>query len=418
MIALALIAALLAQESPVPRLVAKIDEAKSKESFQALMALAALPPEHRKETEAAAEKLPAFYREALASELKIRDLLKEKYGRIRRITIREDEIESLELLDRIAQKTGLDLSAGSSVSRRPQPKFSFDVSDATPIEALAEFCSIARVKPQYWGYGPIVLEQLSWSCEPFGAGHFAAISRMVTVRERVDFSAPPERTLRLEFDLIWDPTTCVATVAKDVRLVEALTDTGVRLEKSTRKPVTTIREMDRWHAYVNRNLNREVELHLKTDDASPSKIDRLRIVAATSVATREKVYSVRDEKNADKTKAADDEFELTMEKSPSVEPDSRKFECFVKPLKMKPADLMTLPVRFDARYPKGGEGRTYMNPRLRGDGVVYEVVWYPLGYLSPAGRMAAQEPDIVKVTIPLDLVERPLYMEFKDVPIR
>ena len=416
----ALIGALaLAQEpSPVPGLLSKIDEGKSKESFRALMALAALSGEHRKEAEAAAAKLPEFYREALLSEFRSRDLLKENYGRVHRVSIRAEDADPADLLETMARKTGLDLSPGYAFRRPDRAKLSMAVEDVSPMEALAEFCALAKVQPQYWGYGPIVLEQLSWFCEPFGAGHFAVLGKMVTVRERVDFSAPPERTARLEFDLVWHPSTRIATASKDVRLVEALTDTGIKLEKSTRKLVTAIRESDRWRGYVNRNLNRELELYLKLPDARPSKLSRLRFVVSAMVAGRERTYSVRDEKDVAKTKAGDDEFEITMSEPKSVEPDSRKFECFVKPLKMKPADLMLLPLRCEARYPKGGEGRTSMVPRLQGDGVVYDVYWYPLGYLDPAGRMAGQDPDNVKVTIPLDLIERPVYVEMRDVPIR
>ena len=59
-----------------------------------------------------------------------------------------------------------------------------------------------------------------------------------------------------------------------------------------------------------------------------------------------------------------------------------------------------------------------LNCRLQGDGVVFDVYWYPLGYLDPAGRMAGQDPESVKVTIPLDLIERPVYVEMRDVPLR
>src|SRR5438552_11592075 len=96
------------QERPTAdELLKKIDGKNSAETFRAIGELLSLPRDHRPAIDAGAEKLDGFYRDALRSELKLREELGELYGKDLRVTLKKKDSLPRSLLNDLEAQAGL-----------------------------------------------------------------------------------------------------------------------------------------------------------------------------------------------------------------------------------------------------------------------------------------------------------------------
>jgi len=400
--------------SPVKDLLSMVGDKDSAASHRAIAALADLPEAGRKEAEAAAASLPPYWRDVLQSELKMRAELGDA-SKTTRVTF-SGEGGPLKHLGRLP----LLLAPGNGVKDEALGSIAVDFRNAPAMEALGEILIKSRQVPRnHGGTRAFEIENfLKWIADPHSAGQFMLFPLSFRFRERVDFSGATERVAKLELLAVADPAARVATWRKDVRLVEAETDTGGRLTLSTRKPATSVREFEEWIGYVSRNPSWDVEIPLVVNDFKAATIKRLRITATARVARRSAEFSLEAGPDPEKPwRAANAEFEISLTETPQADPEGRTFTAFIRPLKMKSEELQELPLMFEPSFRGGTLGRCYFKPKLVRDGVEYQVTWYTLvSRWADGGRAGALQN--MKLTIPLDLIDRPVHAEFRDISLK
>lgn len=410
---------LAAQEpSTVAAIADRVTEANPEASLRAIATLAARPASDRPEIEKRSALWPAYYREAFEAQIKARDALKALAKPLARVTLRGKESPASTLFSELASRTGLEIS-GFTGERHDKKLIDIESIDSTPMEALADLARVSGIIPTNQGAMPgfSVAEYPKQNVQPWAAGHFGLFFQYMGIRERVDFSTPPERVARMQFVVLWDKEIDVATIRPVVRLVEAVADTGEKLALSTRKPATSVRESEEYHGYVSRNRNRNLNVEVVIPSLKTARIARLRFVATALVPRRVKDYSIEEAADPAKGRVADEDFEITVTEAKGL-PNGRKCMIRIRPLKIKPEELVELPLTFKLSYARAGEGQTSFRPRVESGAVEYTVWWHPVKYNDPLEASYGTEVESAQVRVPLDPVEWPLYVDLKEIPLR
>jgi hypothetical protein len=408
-----------AQESSTVAVIAdRVTENNPEASLRAIATLAAMPSSDRAEIEKASAGWAAYYRDALQAQWKSRESLKGLVKPFARVTLRGKEASASTLFSELRSRTGLEF-AWEGGERFEKKLVDIESVDSTPMEALADLSRASTLFPADRSAIPgfLLMEGLKREVAPWAAGHFGLFLQHMGIRERVDFSAPPERVARMMFVVLWDKEIDVSTIRPVVRLVEAVADTGEKLALSSRKPATSVRESEEYHGFVSRNRNRSLEVPVVIPSLRTARITRLRFVATALVPRRVKDYSIEQAADPSKGRVADEDFEITVTEGKGF-PNARKAMIRIRPLKMKPEELAELPLTFKLSYARAGEGQTSFRPRIESGAVEYTVWWYPVKYQDPLQATYGTEVESVQVRVPLELVEWPIYVDLKGIPLR
>ncbi|HKS16839.1 MAG TPA: hypothetical protein VJU16_05975, partial [Planctomycetota bacterium] len=119
----------------------------------------------------------------------------------------------------------------------------------------------------------------------------------------------------------------------------------------------------------------------------------------------------------EKSHTRDEEFMVTVTEAKGL-PTGRTAGIHIRPLKMKPEELLELPLTFKLSYARAGEGQTTFRPTPASGCVDYVVHWYPANYNDRNQSTYGTVVESAKVLIPLDLEERQFHVDLKDIPIR
>lgn len=417
---LALLAALLAQE-PAPGgvegdLAGKVDEKNPAAAFEALAALVALPPERRAEVAAAAEKLPPFYKDVLRSELKLRDALGEHFGKEVRVTLKGESRTAVGHLGEITKQTGLRIEPGYGLRERAGDPFALDLQNATFMAALADLCARTKQYPMMYNSPHVTLNPSAMEVRSFCYRNFGLFLTNVSFYKKVNFGGPAPWTCQFWCMPIADPGVKVVSWKSQTRVLEAVTDKGVRLEGGRHDAPSAIQHADDDPLPPGAARNASCTVLLQIPGTIPEKLARLRLVATAVVARATRDYAVTRFGGPEKAKAEDDLFEVAVPETEGGQPYQPEITVLVRPKKLMPAELVALPVGFEVKYKDAGDGQTWFQTKTVDGAVEYRVRWWPFNYGNPRDNKRVLES--VKISIPTDVVDRPLYAEFTDIPLK
>jgi hypothetical protein len=219
------LAALLSLQDDVAKQAARVGEKDSRASFDAVSRLADLAAASRPAVEAAAAKLPDFYRDVLLEELRARERMGGRYPKVRRLSIDAKDQPPLTVFSEINAKHGeaLELSffnrgaaAGAPVTLR--------IEDASFMEALDAACRQCKAG--------VMLNGTRLAVNPFQAnvGMFSFRHCLVQVTaasrsRKIEFGAGETRSFRLTFQLLWESDAGILRVVK-ARVTDAVDSGG------------------------------------------------------------------------------------------------------------------------------------------------------------------------------------------------
>ena len=379
-------------------------------SFRALALLVDVDADGLREVEKRAADLPEFYRDALRSELKLRREMGDHFGKAVRVEVGPEEKTAAEHLDDLKERGGMRLLPGHGLRQNGGDPFGLATGTRTAMEVLAEICVRSNQVPHVYSASTITLAPGGIEVKPWVYRNFAAWLGTVSLTRRMQFTGPAGWKAQIRFTAMSDPGVRMAAWKPELRLIEALTEGGVRLEEAERTSRSAIRTEDgaaksRRQTFRDRGFS----VVLKLPDETPEKIARIRGVATALVAKRVLTYRVESGAKEDETFRVEVTDPIAGSRFP---PES---VLRVRPKKMKPEELLDLPVRIHVKYKGLGEGQTRVESRLLEEGVEYKVQWW-----SYALRFGRNHPELerAEVSIPMDFIERPVYFEMRDIPLK
>lgn len=407
---------LLAQESsPVPALLGKIDGRDPVACFRAIADLADLDPSRRAEIAKGAERLPAFYRDALQAELKWPPLAQKRVTLQGKRTFRQQ-------LKELERQTGVKIDIGfldrsPSFEYQHDGEFSADCSEATAMEALAEVCG---------AFGAFIeRDELSDQLEvtDFGRKHWVAGQRSLILfhkyawkRKWIDLSSRAEWQAGLHFDALMGPGVRLYGW-KDVQVVEAVSDKGGDLRLKPDAESRSILGIERedenpWH---DQKGGFHISLRLPEDVRS---VSRLKISAIARVYTRHQSVEVNTKLGNGKGRASKDELDVEVQQAVPKEELNATFNIRVRAKGLTGKELAGRPMIVRAMC-SGFKGLGLLTMRrVENETVEYEAVWIKGDMISwtppPEGLLL----ESVTVYVADGLEERPVFAEFRDIPLR
>lgn len=415
-LALVALAFLAAQDpSPVGPLVAKVDEKDSRASFRAIEGLVALPPARRKEVEEAAAQLPEFYREALLSELGLQATLGEHFGREVRVTLKGDPRTAVTYLAELSKQSGIKIEPGYMLRERAGDPFALELENVPLLSALAEICVKAKQYPMVSNPSMITLNPTGADVRTFAYRNFAVFLNQVSLIKRVNFGGPAPWTCQLWCVPIADPGVKVISWKSQTRLIEAVTDKGERLEAAAAETASAIQHTDEDPPPAQGTRGSNCGVLLRVPGALPEKLSRLRFVATAVVARDSRDYAITKIAPPEPARAGDDLFEVEVTDTEGSQHYQQELTVVVRPRKKTPAELLALPLAFEVKYKDAEDGQTWSQGKIVDRAVEYRVRWWPLNYRRWGNNRAVES---VKVSIPVDVVDRPVYVEFRDIGLK
>ncbi len=399
--------------SRVDELLSSITDQDSRASFRAIAALVALDREHRKATEEGATKLPAFYREALLSELCLRDELGEPFGREVRVTLKGESLAAAAHAAELETLTGLRLET-SSLRRQAGEPIAFEPGERSAMEALVELCAKAKVVPGAGSSSTIVLNPSPNEMPPWCYRNFALFPGYVSLAKKIDFSGKAAWKGLVWCSPLSDPGVRPAGWSPEFRLIEAVTDKGVLIEAAPKDRPTAFRTTDEDAPKSGYARAPSFTVALRLPDPLPEKIARLRGVATVQLAKSVREFSLAG--TGETARAEDDDFEVVLTDGELGETYQPEAIFTVRPKKMKPEQLLALPLRAEPAYKGLGRGQTHYESKIVGKMVEYRVRWWPFDYSGI--RDGRPELESLKVSMTVGHVERPVYIELRDLPLK
>ena len=406
-----LLAAMAAQENTEVRdLLRRVGESDSRASFRALAELVDGDEGRLAEVREGAGDLPEFFRDALRSELKLRREMGDHFGKSIRVEVGPEEKTAAEHLEDLKERSGMRLLPGHGLRQNSGDPFSLSTGMRSPMEVLTEICGKCDQTPHVYAVSTITLAPGGFEVEPWRYRNFAAWLGTVSLTRRMQFSGPSGWKAQIWFTAMSDPGVRMAAWKPQMRLIEAVTDGGVRLEEAEHAVRSAIRTeaapgKSRRQSFRDRGFS----VVLKLPDKTPERIARIRGVATALVAKR--VVTFRLESGSKE----DESFHVEVVDPVAGSRYQPESVLRVRPKKMKPGELLDRPVRIHVKYKGLGEGQTWVESRLLEEGVEYRVRWW-----SYANRFGRDHPKLeyAEVSIPMDFIDRPVYFEMRDIPLK
>lgn len=405
-----IVALLLAlQSSPVPDLLARIDGRDPDACFAAIADLADQPPEHRAEIEKGAAKLPAFYRDALLAELKL-----QAPGRIT-LEGRRTIAQHIEALER---SSGLrfDLSGWRSSEGNPlDVEAELSCRSAPAMRALASLCAAKDVLIEKDGLSDRLIIRTAGKGRVWALGQrsLAVLHKYGGNRKWIDPARPTEWTARLDFNVVLGPSVQVSGW-KDIRVMEAVSEKGDDLR---RDPATDGPPMLDFPDGPQRRDSGD-EAGFSVSVRLPEGVRtaaRLKLFAVAQVITKYRSTEAAVNDGVGRAVSAKDGLEFDVKQIEPRRPMSAAFILRVRTPDLTGRELSQRRTTIDMTC-SGYRGFVELQLKEVGEKeAVYEGCWKPgLEY------MIVDEATLQKVTVRVadGLGERPVYAEFRDIPLR
>lgn len=414
---LALLSLLVAQADTPGPLLDRV-RGGGPDAFHALSALADLGPEHDAGVKAAAADLPPFFRDAVLSEIGLARSLGPDFGRPARLRSDGRVRSPRVLVEWLRKESGLRIEPGYTIRNGNREAFALPEGEMTAMEALAAICTETKQTPHIYGSSTLTLNQAATAVPPFTYRNFAVFPGTLSLRKRSDFGGPSPWTCRIAFTGAADPQVRLAGWRKTFRLVEAVTDDGRSLEVWEDEEDSAFRYSATRSSSERRTVHNSgfgVALRLP-DGKRPEKIARLRGVATAVLAREVRSFVLETFEPPEKATTGDGEFEITFVESSGRGRRQTEVVVFVRAAGMDSEALLELPLRFDLTYKGMGEGHTWVTGTPRDGGVDFRVRWWT--YDSRQVGQEGPELERVEVSVPRGFVDRPLYVEFADIPLQ
>ena len=402
------------ESSPVPALLERIDGRDPKVCFRAISELADLGAAHRREIEKGADHLPAFYRDALLAEMKWPPLAQ------KRVTLKGKR-NFRQQLKEMERQTGEKIDLGfldrsPSFEFQHDGEFSADCSEVTAMEAMAEACG---------AFGAFIeRDELSDQIKvtDFGGKLWVAGQRSLIVfhekawmRKWIDFSGRAEWQSGLRFTAFMRAGVRVQGW-KDVRVVEAVSDKGVdlRLNPEAERPSfldfpTGQEEPSNWdqEGFI-------VSLRLPTGVEMAS---RLKISAVAQVFTRYWSVKVNTKGTAGNGKASNDGLEVEVRPCDPRDEQGRTYTLRLRARGLSGKELAGRSRVIRSIY-CGKEGWADLKLRsIEGDTLEFDARWENIGGVLK-GELDQKTLEEVTIYVADGLEEKPVFVEFRDIPLR
>ncbi len=405
MAAVAILAmALVGQDPDVAQALARISDTDAATSFRAISDLLDLPSDRRVKIEEAAAALPAFFREFLRSELEAREALGPAFGRPARVSVEAQARFVDELLLETAGRGGIKVRRPSFPKDQAIPRIDLSLKDVPVLEALDQIGRSVRFVPRthYGSRDRILFAPEGPRGCPSTYRNFAVFLTYTGFRTTIDLRNVPVRSAELSLDVFCDSGVNVVRWEPRVRILEAVTPDGSRLEEAPEEPGrVVVRSED--EPLTGRSGTLPLA-RLRLPDRKATTLTRLR-VAVTARIPR----SVRRFDLDPKIGAAED-AEFGLEVRPDEDSGPTLQIVTIRPKRIRPGELAQLPVRFNSRFEGAEVGTTWARGEPGKDAVVYRVGFTP-GGVRP-GRL-----ERIIVEIPLDLVDRHIFAELRNVKL-
>jgi hypothetical protein len=236
-------------------------------------------------------------------------------------------------------------------------------------------------------------------------------------RKLVDFSGPQRWRGIFRISPTLGPETQVV-MWNDLKVIEAVMDDGTALKRAA--PEDTAIPGHEWLSPSG--VPEEMDLAFDVGERGEKKLARLRCSIVGRVPKEWRRFVVDKLDGPGGGKAEDDDFEITV-----IEPSPDDFSFLrhtpqlrIRPKRIPHADLANVPVtvmlQWDTRNAPGSTGFKFTGI---GDSTVSGLRWHgslrpmklPDG--TPVRRLLSLE-----VLIPMGLQDRPIYMEFRDIPLK
>jgi len=388
-------------------------------SFKAISALVDMSESRRGEVERELTRLPTFYREVLESELKARAALGSSFGRGARVNLNGAGKTVWTCFEELARTPGMRIDFQPWKDRLVDAPFDADFKDVWAIEAFVRLCERAHAITHTWVWPD---DKLRVSSTGNGMGappaprpwffyrNIAVGLDLVKWRKIVDFTGRPDWVVRLAFRTVLSPET-KAVKWTHVRLIEAIAEGGQALSLAQEEDTA----MPGFESLESRSYQ-PFEIGLRLPEGV-RKIARLRFCVTARIPAEIRRYEV-DQFSAGRTvKTGDELYDIFVRPEEGLEPTSDYVSVRIRPKKTPHSQLAGLPFRVLYKFDRPGPGGSGYEFTGQGDEMMAQTGWCTLrdGPWFDGGK--PRRPLKVEVEIPVGLRDRPVYVEFRDVPL-
>lgn len=392
-------------------------------SFRAISDLVDLADRRREEVEKEAGRLPAFYREVLLSELKAKRDLGDRFGRGSRLDLKGTGRRFWEYAEEVGRYPGMGVNLGSWLREKfPGEPMDVDLKDVWPLQALITLCDRSNFYIHGTWEGRLSIGDRghpTFACKPppwFFYRNIAIPQPAPRWRKLVDFGGPPRWRAILRISPTLGPETHVV-MWKDLRVIEASMEDGTELKLAA--PEDTAIPGCEW--LTPSGVPEDMELAFDAGDKTGRTIGRLRCAVVGRVPRSWSRLVLDKLDGPDGGRAEDEDFEVTVrhpspEDSPFV---GNQPEVRIRPKKLSHAELSKVPVTIVFKWDMNGPYGTCF-PFTGEGGSTLHRIWFNCT-LRPA-KDSQGEPIRrllgLEVLIPMGLQDPPIFMEFRDIPLK
>ena len=411
----------LPQQDDARKLAETVSDSDPAASFAAISRLVDLSDARQDEVEREAGRLPAFYREVLLSELKTKRDLGARFGTAPRITMKGSNKSVWHYLEEVGRQPGMKVRIEDWNRRMPTAPLDVDFKDMLAIEAYVRLCGRSRLGTFNWSWlddGLRVTSAGDGANDPPGPRpwffyrNIAIGQSMVYWRKVIDFSGPPRWVAHLQFK----PELSLETKAvtwRDVRVIEAVAEGGQAMSVDSGED-TAIPGYESCFSVVPQ----PIEISLRLPDEAVARLSRLRFRVTARVPVQFRRYEVSEFVAGRTIQTGDAYFDVLVSPQEGVNLMSDSLYIRVRP-KSEPHHMLAgVPFIVLYHFDRPGPGAQMFHFSGKGDEMAVGTPMCTLrdGKWHDGGK--PRRPMRIEVVIPVDLQDRPVFAEFRDIPLR
>jgi len=411
----------LPQEGEARRLAESVSDRDPAASFAAISRLVDLSDTRKDEVEREAERLPAFYRDVLLSELKAKRDLGARFGCAPRISLKGSAKSVWHYLEEVGRQPGMKVHIEDWNRRMPTQPFDVDFREVLAIEAYVRLCGQSRLGTFNWSWlddGIRVTSAGDGVNDPPGPRpwffyrNIAIGQTMVSWRKVIDFSGPPRWVARLQFKVEQSLETKAVTW-EDVRVIEALGDGGQVLSSAPAEE-TAIPGFESSFGAPSQPF----EVALRLPDQAVTGLSRLRFRVTARVPTQFRRYEITEFSSGRTTTKGDGYFDVYVRPREGVTLVSDNLHIRIRPKSERHSRLAGVPFKVLYHFDRPGAGAQLFHFSGKGEEMAVGTPMCTLreGLWMDGGK--PRRPLKIEVVIPVEIQDRPVYAEFRDIPLR
>jgi hypothetical protein len=409
------------QDASVRTLVDSISDHFPGAAFVAISALVDLPDDRRVEIEKEAERLPAFYREVLLSELQAKRDLGPRFGSGLRIRLKGERRTAREHLEEARRLTGIRIDL-DWIDRVAPQAFDVNFGEMWAMEAVTRVCQSARLSTHQGSWSDDVLNLNSMGSPPGGEPdprpwffyrNIAISFARIAWRKVIDFSGPPAWVARLTMEPHLGPDTR-PVMWTDVRVLEARGVDGKDLRPPDVAEDTVFPGFESHGGWYPG----PIEIALRMPGEPLTRLSRLRFRVTAWIPKEIRRYTVTEFVRGQTVTVGDDDFEIRVRPEEGVNLMSDYVSIRVKPKKVPHSRLANFPIRVEQELSRPGPKGPIGVFTGRGEETLLGTSTCTLRDGEWHDKGKPRRPLKVEVLIPVDLQERPIYAEFRDIPLK